>query len=74
MPPAVAATTVNTSQSNTKLENGIMAFTVTSFLLFSCVAFRILCTTELSVTLHPGSVTVPQDAQASGNALWPQHG
>jgi hypothetical protein len=31
MAPAIAAATVNTSQINTKMENGIMAFTVTSF-------------------------------------------
>ena len=31
MPPAIAAATVSTSQSNTKMENGIMGFTVTSF-------------------------------------------
>ena len=31
MPPAIAAPTVNTSQSNAKTENGIMAFTATSF-------------------------------------------
>ena len=31
MPPAIAAATVGTSQSNAKMENGIMAFTVTSF-------------------------------------------
>lgn len=31
MPPAIAAATVNPSQSNTMMENGIMAFTVTSF-------------------------------------------
>lgn len=30
MVPAINATTVNPSQSNTKMENGIMAFTVTS--------------------------------------------
>ena len=31
MPPAIAAATVNPSQSNAMTENGIMAFTVTSF-------------------------------------------
>ena len=31
MPPAIAAATVNTSQINAMTENGIMAFTVTSF-------------------------------------------
>jgi hypothetical protein len=31
MAPAINAATVNPSQSNTKMENGIMAFTVTSF-------------------------------------------
>jgi hypothetical protein len=31
MAPAIAATTVNPSQINAKAENGIMAFTVTSF-------------------------------------------
>jgi hypothetical protein len=31
MLPAIAAATVNPSQINTKMENGIMAFTVTSF-------------------------------------------
>ena len=31
MPPAIAAATVNTSQINAMMENGIMAFTVTSF-------------------------------------------
>jgi hypothetical protein len=31
MAPAIAATTVNPSQINAKMENGIMAFTVTSF-------------------------------------------
>jgi uncharacterized membrane protein len=43
MPPAFVAATVNTSQSNIKLKNGITAFTVTSFLLFSCVTFGVLC-------------------------------
>ncbi len=34
MVPAISAATVNPSQSNTKMENGIMAFTtVSSFLL-----------------------------------------
>ena len=31
MVPATNAATVNPSQSNAKMENGIMAFTVTSF-------------------------------------------
>ena len=34
MPPAIAAATVNTSQINAMTENGIMAFTVTSFRSF----------------------------------------
>jgi hypothetical protein len=31
MPPAIAAATVNPSQNNAMMENGIMAFTVTFF-------------------------------------------
>jgi hypothetical protein len=31
MPPAIAAATVSPSQINAMIENGIMAFTVTSF-------------------------------------------
>jgi hypothetical protein len=31
MPPRIAAPTVNTTQINAIMENGIMAFTVTSF-------------------------------------------
>jgi len=31
MIPTIAAATVNPNQSNTKMENGITAFTVTSF-------------------------------------------
>jgi len=31
MSATIAAPTVNTTQSNAKMENGIMAFTVTSF-------------------------------------------
>ena len=31
MAPAINAATVNPSQNSTKMENGIMAFTVTSF-------------------------------------------
>jgi hypothetical protein len=53
MLPAIAATTVNPSQINAKMENGIMAFTVTSF-PFS-VAVRQVASEplpELSVTLH----------------------
>ncbi len=38
MAPAIAATTVNPSQINAKTENGIMAFTGTSFPFSSCAA------------------------------------
>jgi hypothetical protein len=42
MAPAIAATTVNASQINAMTENGIMAFTVTSFPSFSYAASGVL--------------------------------
>ena len=44
MVPAIYATTVNPIQNNAKMENGIMAFTVTSLPLSSCAACGVLAT------------------------------
>jgi hypothetical protein len=52
MTAAIAAPTVNTSQNNAKMENGIMGFTTAiSFPFSSCAACGVL--PELSVTLRP---------------------
>ena len=53
MVPAMYATTVNPIQNNAKMENGIMAFTVTSLSLSSCAACGVLATAGTACDATP---------------------